>query len=95
MASDLVCVLISLRAISENLSDSGIPRLDPNTQLEKLPVGVYHVDAPVPKTRATEEQKNSQQADQAAKMKVPEVDLDRLQKGELFLDLWAWDASGH
>ncbi|XP_064908839.1 uncharacterized protein LOC135578570 [Columba livia] len=64
-------------------------------RLESLPVKVRHVDAQVPKSRATEEHLNNQQADQAAKIKVAEVDLDWQHKGELFLARWAHDASGH
>ncbi|XP_071665199.1 uncharacterized protein [Patagioenas fasciata] len=64
-------------------------------RLESLPVKVRHVDAHVPKSRATEEHLNNQQADQAAKIKVAEVDLDWQHKGELFLARWAHDASGH
>ncbi|OPJ71636.1 hypothetical protein AV530_007779 [Patagioenas fasciata monilis] len=64
-------------------------------QLESLPVEVRHVDARVPKIRATEEHLNNQQADQAAKIQVAEVDLDRKHKGELFLARQAHDASGH
>ncbi|XP_071661606.1 uncharacterized protein [Patagioenas fasciata] len=50
-------------------------------RLESLPVKVRHVDAHVPKSRATEEHLNNQQADQAAKIKVAEVDLDWQHKG--------------
>ncbi|XP_064900755.1 uncharacterized protein LOC135577045 isoform X1 [Columba livia] len=64
-------------------------------RLESLPVKVRHVDAHVPKSRATEEYLNNQQADQAAKIKIAEVDLDWQHKGELFLARWAHDASGH
>ncbi|XP_064902006.1 uncharacterized protein LOC135577289 [Columba livia] len=64
-------------------------------RLESLPVKVRHVDAHVPKSRATKEHLNNQQADQAAKIKVAEVDLDWQHKGELFLAQWAHDASGH
>ena len=56
---------------------------------------VRHVDAHVPKSRTTEEHLNNQQADQAAKIKVAEVDLDWQHKGELFLARWAHDASGY
>ena len=45
-------------------------------RLEKLVVKVRHVDARVPNSRSTEEFQNNQQADQAAKIKVTEVDLD-------------------
>ncbi|GAB0208005.1 hypothetical protein GRJ2_003266200 [Grus japonensis] len=45
-------------------------------RLEKLVVKVRHVDAHIPKSRATEEHQNNQQVDQAAKMEVAQVDLD-------------------
>ncbi|GAB0209688.1 hypothetical protein GRJ2_003434500 [Grus japonensis] len=45
-------------------------------RLEKLVVKVRHVDAHVPKSRATEEHRNNQQVDQAAKIEVAQVDLD-------------------
>ncbi|KAK4820393.1 hypothetical protein QYF61_025567 [Mycteria americana] len=54
-----------------------------------------HVDAHVPKSRATEEHQNNQQVDQAAKMEVAQVDLDWQHKGELFIARWAHDTSGH
>ncbi|GAB0208996.1 pol-like protein ENS-3 [Grus japonensis] len=63
--------------------------------LEKLLVKVRHVDAHVPKSRATEEHQNNQQVDQAAKIEVAQVDLDWQRKGELFIALWAHDTSGH
>ncbi|GAB0204011.1 hypothetical protein GRJ2_002866700 [Grus japonensis] len=44
--------------------------------LEKLVVKVCHVDAHIPKSRATEEHQNNQQVDQAAKIEVAQVDLD-------------------
>ncbi|GAB0209389.1 mitochondrial enolase superfamily member 1 [Grus japonensis] len=43
---------------------------------EKLVVKVHHVDAHIPKSRATEEHQNNQQVDQAAKIEVAQVDLD-------------------
>ncbi|XP_064901556.1 uncharacterized protein LOC135577261 [Columba livia] len=49
----------------------------------------------MPKSRSTEEHQNNQQADQAAKIKVAEVDLDWQHKGELFLTRWAHCASEH
>ncbi|GAB0188949.1 hypothetical protein GRJ2_001360200 [Grus japonensis] len=64
-------------------------------QLEKLVVKVRHVDAHVPKSRATEEHQNNQQVDQAAKIEVAQVDLDWQRKGELFIARWAHDTSGH
>ena len=48
-------------------------------------VKVCHVDAHVPKSRATEEQQNNHQVDRAAKPEVAKVDLDWQKKGELFL----------
>ncbi|GAB0184429.1 hypothetical protein GRJ2_000908200 [Grus japonensis] len=62
---------------------------------EKLVVKVRHVDAHVPKSRATEEHQNNQQVDQAAKIEVAQVDLDWQRKGELFIAQWAHDTSGH
>ncbi|GAB0210049.1 hypothetical protein GRJ2_003470700 [Grus japonensis] len=64
-------------------------------RLEKLVVKVRHVDAHVPKSRATEEHQNNQQVDQAAKIEVAQVDLDWQHKGELFIARWAHDPSGH
>ncbi|GAB0207154.1 hypothetical protein GRJ2_003181000 [Grus japonensis] len=64
-------------------------------RLEKLVVKVRHVDAHVPKSRATEEHQNNQQVDQAAKIEVAQVDLDWQCKGELFIARWARDTSGH
>ena len=54
-------------------------------RVENLAVKVRHVDAHVPKSRATEEHQNNQQADQAAKIKVSQVDLDWQHKGEQFM----------
>ncbi|GAB0188395.1 hypothetical protein GRJ2_001304800 [Grus japonensis] len=64
-------------------------------RLEKLVVKVRHVDAHVPKSRATKEHQNNQQVDQAAKIEVAQVDLDWQRKGELFIARWAHDTSGH
>ncbi|XP_029815793.1 uncharacterized protein LOC115307487 [Manacus vitellinus] len=64
-------------------------------RVEKLSVKVRHVDAHVGKKRANEEHRNNEQADQAARIKVSQVDLDWQHKGELFLARWAHDASGH
>ncbi|GAB0207330.1 hypothetical protein GRJ2_003198600 [Grus japonensis] len=64
-------------------------------RLEKLVVKVRHVDAHIPKSRATEEHQNNQQVDQAAKIEVAQVDLDWQHKGELFIAWWAHDPSGH
>ncbi|GAB0208430.1 hypothetical protein GRJ2_003308700 [Grus japonensis] len=54
-------------------------------RLEELVVKVRHVDAHIPKSRATEEHQNNQQVDQAAKIEVAQVDLDWQRKGELFI----------
>ena len=64
-------------------------------RLENLVVKVRHVDAHVPKSRATEEHQNNQQVDKAARIEVAQVDLDWQHKGELFLARWAHDTSGH
>lgn len=56
---------------------------------------VSHVDAHVPKSRVTEEHRNSEQADQAARMEVAWVDLAWEEKGELFTARWAQDIPGH
>ncbi|KAM9591484.1 uncharacterized protein ACIBXB_006281 [Morphnus guianensis] len=64
-------------------------------RIEKLVVKVRHVDAHVPKSQATEEHQNNQQADQAAKIEVSQVDLDWQRRGELFMAQWAHDTSGH
>ena len=65
------------------------------SRVENLVVKVHHVDAHVPKSRATEENQNNQQADQAAKIKVAQVDLDWHHKGEQLMARWAHDSSGH
>ncbi|PKU47308.1 hypothetical protein llap_2407 [Limosa lapponica baueri] len=49
---------------------------DMAVRLEKLSVKVRHVHAHIPESRATEEQQNNHQVDQAAKIKVSQVDLD-------------------
>ncbi|KAK4810701.1 hypothetical protein QYF61_007675 [Mycteria americana] len=64
-------------------------------RVENLVVKVRHVDAHVPKSRATEEHQNNQQVDQAAKIEVAQVDLDWQHKGEFFIARWAHDTSGH
>ncbi|KAK4808936.1 hypothetical protein QYF61_008216 [Mycteria americana] len=64
-------------------------------RVENLVVKVRHVDAHVPKSRATEEHQNTQQVDQAAKIEVAQVDLDWQHKGELFIARWAHGTSGH
>ncbi|GAB0204611.1 hypothetical protein GRJ2_002926700 [Grus japonensis] len=66
---------------------------DTAAQLEKLVVKVCHVDAHVPKSQAADQ--NDQQVDQAARIKVAQVDLDWQHKGELFIAWWAHDTSGH
>ncbi|GAB0203799.1 hypothetical protein GRJ2_002845500 [Grus japonensis] len=63
--------------------------------LQNLIVKVHHVDAHLPKSRATEEHQNNQQVDQAAKIEVAQVHLDWQHKGELFIAHWAHDTSGH
>ncbi|KAK4811067.1 hypothetical protein QYF61_016353 [Mycteria americana] len=68
---------------------------DISARVENLVVKVRHVDAHVPKSRATEEHQNNQQVDQAAKIEVAQVDLDWQHKGELFIAWWAHDTSGH
>ncbi|KAK4831980.1 hypothetical protein QYF61_020363 [Mycteria americana] len=54
-------------------------------EVENLVVKVHHIDAHIPKSRATEEHQNNQQVDQAAKTEVAQVDLDWQHKGELFI----------
>ena len=58
-------------------------------------IKVRHVDAHVPKNRATEEQQNNHQVDRAARIEVAQTDLDWQNKGELFLARWAHETSGH
>ena len=50
-------------------------------------VKVCQVGAHVPKSWATEEQQNNHQVDQAARVKVAQIDLDWQHKSELVL---AW-----
>uniref|UniRef100_A0A8C8E7K8 RNase H type-1 domain-containing protein n=1 Tax=Otus sunia TaxID=257818 RepID=A0A8C8E7K8_9STRI len=64
-------------------------------RMENLAVKVRHVDAHIPKSRATDEHQHNQQADQAAKIEVAQVDLDWQRKGELFIARWAHETSGH
>uniref|UniRef100_A0A8C0ENN5 ribonuclease H n=1 Tax=Bubo bubo TaxID=30461 RepID=A0A8C0ENN5_BUBBB len=64
-------------------------------RVENLVVKVRHVDAHIPKSRATDEHQHNQQADQAAKIEVAQVDLDWQRKGELFIARWAHETSGH
>ncbi|RMC18945.1 hypothetical protein DUI87_03543 [Hirundo rustica rustica] len=52
-------------------------------------------DAHIPKSWANEEHRNNKQVDQAAKIEVSKIDLDRQHKGELFLARWTHDSSGH
>ena len=54
-------------------------------RIKNMVVKVRHVDAHVPKNRATEEQQNNHQVDRAAKIEVAQIDLDWQNKGELFL----------
>lgn len=64
-------------------------------QAEKLAIKVHHVDVHIPKSRATEEHCNNKQVNQAAKMKVYQMDQDWQHKGELFLAWWVYDDSGN
>ncbi|KAK4822646.1 hypothetical protein QYF61_018598 [Mycteria americana] len=66
-----------------------------SARVEKLVVKVRHVDAHVPKSRATEEHQNNQKMDHAAQTEVAQVDLDWQHRGELFIAWWAHDTSGH
>ena len=45
-------------------------------QTKDMVVKVHHLDAHVPKSRATEEQQNNHQVDQAARTEVAQIDLD-------------------
>jgi len=49
----------------------------------------------VPINRATEEQQNNHQVDQAAQIEVAQIDFVRQNKCELFLAQWAHETSGH
>ena len=53
------------------------------------------MDAHVPKSRASEEQQNNHQVEQAARIEVAQIDLDWQNKGELFLAWWGHETSGH
>ena len=53
------------------------------------------MDAHVPKSRASEEQQNNHQVEQAARTEVAQIDLDWQNKGELFLAWWAHETSDH
>lgn len=64
-------------------------------RVEKLTMKAHHVDAHVPKSRTNEEHRNNKQVAQAAKVKVPQLDLDWQHQGELFLARLACDASDH
>lgn len=44
--------------------------------VENLVVKVHHVDACMPKSRVTDEHRNEEQVNQAARIEVVEVDLD-------------------
>ncbi|GAB0203747.1 hypothetical protein GRJ2_002840300 [Grus japonensis] len=63
--------------------------------VENMAVKVRHVDAHMPKSSATEEHRNNEQVDKAAKTEVAQVDLDWEHKGELFVARWAHETSGH
>ena len=64
-------------------------------QVENLAVKVHHVDAHVPKNRATEEHRNNEQVDNVVRIEVAQMDLDWDHKGELFVAQWAHATSGH
>ena len=64
-------------------------------QVGNLVVKVHHIDAHIPKSRATEEHQNNQQVGQAAKTEVAQVDLDWQRESELFIAHWAHGTSGH
>ena len=64
-------------------------------RIKNVVVKVCHVDAHVPRSRATEEQQNNHQVDRAAKTEVAQRNLDWQNKGELFLARWAHETSGH
>uniref|UniRef100_A0A8B9ZLB8 Uncharacterized protein n=1 Tax=Anas platyrhynchos TaxID=8839 RepID=A0A8B9ZLB8_ANAPL len=63
--------------------------------VENLDVKVRHVDAHMPKSRATVEHRNNKEVDRALKIEVAQVDLDWERKGELFVARWAHETSGH
>lgn len=54
-------------------------------EVENLAVKVHYGDAHIPNRQAAEEHHNNGEMDQAAKIKVSQVDLDRQHKCELFL----------
>ena len=58
-------------------------------RVEHMTLKVRHVDAHVPKSRATEEHRSNEQVDKAAKIEVAQADLDWERKGELFVARWA------
>uniref|UniRef100_A0A8C5TPT8 RNase H type-1 domain-containing protein n=1 Tax=Malurus cyaneus samueli TaxID=2593467 RepID=A0A8C5TPT8_9PASS len=64
-------------------------------RVEKITLKVRHVDAHVPRSRATEEHLNNERVDKAAKIEIAQVDLDWERKGELFIARWAHETSGH
>jgi len=68
---------------------------DNAARLEQWVVKFHHVDAHVPKSRATDKHQNNHQVDQAAKIEVAQVDLHWQHKGEVFIARWAHDTSGH
>ena len=73
---------------------SGDPQRDIAARVENLVVKVRRVGAHVPKSQATEEHQKEQQVDQAAKIKVAQVDLDGQRKDEKFMARQAHDSSG-
>lgn len=64
-------------------------------QVENMTLKLYHVDAHVPQSHATEEYQSNERVAKAAKIGIAQVDVDWEQKGELFIALWAHGASGH
>ncbi|KAK4817707.1 hypothetical protein QYF61_026397 [Mycteria americana] len=62
---------------------------------ENMALKVCHVDAHMPKSHVTEEHRNNEQVDKAAKIEVAQVDVDWERKGELFVARWAHKTSGH
>jgi len=60
-----------------------------------LAAKVRHVDAHMPKNRATEEHQNNKEVARALTSEVAQVDLDWGRKGELFVAQWAHETSGH
>ena len=64
-------------------------------RVDNLVVKVRHVDANIPKSRATEEHQNNEHVDQAARIEVARVYLAWEHQGELFIARRAHDTSGH